>query len=155
MLWEHTVMCHCKDHWEQGLRRKEAIKEGYTEEATSELEFGSQGEQYQNQESIRSLNKGPWFHFQQLTPTPQLAKAQLVLGEWELKGIQTVKTAVKKTACDFFASVLIMLSICGFFLFQEEAGICAWFAVLNHCICIPFLVFKHITYQRYPNHTEI
>jgi len=52
MLWEHTVMCHCKDHWEQGLRRKEAIKEDNTEEATSELEFGSQGEQYQNQESI-------------------------------------------------------------------------------------------------------
>jgi len=45
-------MCHCKDHWEQGLRRKEAIKEDNTEEATSELEFGSQGEQYQNQESI-------------------------------------------------------------------------------------------------------
>ena len=97
MLWEHTVMCHCKDHWEYGLKKKEAIKEGYTEEATSELEFGSQGEQYQNQESIRSLNKGPWFYFQQLTPTPQLAKAPLVLGEWVLKGIQRVKTAVKKT----------------------------------------------------------
>lgn len=99
------------------------------------------------------MNKGPWFHFQQLTPTPQVVKAQLVLGE--LKGIQTVKTAVKKTTCDFFPSVLIILSICSFFLFQEEAGICTWGAVLNHCICIPFLFFKHITYQRYPNHTEV
>lgn len=55
-----------------------------------------------------------------------------------------------------FPSVLIILSICSFFLFQDvEVNVCTCFAVLNHCVCIPFLFFKHITYQRYPNHTEI
>lgn len=33
----------CKTTWEYGLKKKEAIKEGYTEEATSELEFRKPG----------------------------------------------------------------------------------------------------------------
>lgn len=72
-------------------------KEGFTDEARSELGSGSQGEKYQEQETIRSLKRGPCFHLPHPSPLVQpIAKAQLVLSEWVLKGIWTEKIALKK-----------------------------------------------------------
>ena len=71
-----TVRCVRRKTTGNGGWGNESFKEGSTEEATtSELGFGSQGEQFQKQESIRSLKKGPCFHLPHSTPPLQLSSA--------------------------------------------------------------------------------